>query len=119
VLDTTPYGAHTTASDALWVGLPLITVAGPTFASRVAASLLQAQGAGELVAADLDDYARRVRDLAADRPRLRALRGHLERARAESGLFDGARFARDLEALYQRMAQRHAAGLPPDHLWAD
>lgn len=118
-VDTTPCSAHTTASDALWVGLPLVTVCGETFASRVAASLLTTQGVPELVAPDLGTYANIVRTLAADRGRLAALRARLVRARRERPLFDGARFARDLEALYLRMAERSRAGLEPDHLWAD
>lgn len=117
-LDTAPYGAHTTASDALWVGLPLVTVLGSAFASRVAASLLCAQGVPELVAPDLDQYAAIVRALASDPARLALLRARLAGARHSSGLFDGRRFARDLESLYRRMAERQAAGLPPDHLLA-
>lgn len=117
-VDCTPYGAHTTGSDALWSGLPLVTVAGETFASRVAASLLHAVGLPELVATDLEGYAAIVRGLAADRSRLGALRARLADARRSSGLFDGRRFARDIETLFRRMATRHAAGLPPDHLWA-
>jgi len=117
-VDTTPCSAHTTASDALWAGLPLVTVCGDTFAARVAASLLTVQGVPELVAADLSQYADIVRALAADRARLVALRERLVRARREGPLFDGARFARDLEALYLRMAERARAGMAPEHLWA-
>ena len=117
-VDTTPCAAHTTASDALWVGLPLVTVCGQTFASRVAASLLHAQGLPELVAGDLTEYAGIVRALAADRGRLGALRERLAGARRVGPLFDGERFARDLEALYLRMAERSRAGLAPEHLWA-
>jgi len=118
-VDTTPCSAHTTASDALWVGLPLVTVCGETFASRVAASLLTTQGVPELIAPDLDGYADIVRALAADRGRLAALRERLVRARSERPLFDATRFARDLEALYRRMAERARAGLAPEHLWAE
>lgn len=117
-VDCTPYGAHTTGSDALWVGLPLVTLAGETFASRVAASQLHALGLPDLVATDLEGYAAIVRTLAGERSRLGALRARLAEARETSGLFDGRRFARDIEALFRRMATRHAAGLPPDHLWA-
>ncbi len=117
-VDTTPCAAHTTASDALWAGLPLVTVCGETFASRVAASLLTAQGVPELVAGDLDGYARIVRELAAEPARRAALRERIAHARSEGPLFQGARFARDLEALYLRMAERARAGLAPEHLWA-
>jgi len=117
-VDTTPCSAHTTASDALWAGLPLVTVCGDTFASRVAASLLAVQGVPELVAHDLGRYAEIVRALAAEPARRTQLRQRLAGVRREGPLFDGARFARDLEALYLRMAERARAGLAPDHLWA-
>ncbi|MCW5639988.1 MAG: tetratricopeptide repeat protein, partial [Rubrivivax sp.] len=90
-VDTTPCAAHTTASDALWAGLPLVTVCGETFASRVAASLLTAQGVPELVAGDLDGYARIVRELAAEPARRAALRERIAHARSEGPLFQGAR----------------------------
>ena len=80
-LDTLPCNAHTTASDALWAGLPLLTCAGKTFAGRVAASLLQAVGLPELVAASLEEYEALARSLAADPGRPRALREKLARQR--------------------------------------
>lgn len=113
VLDTLPCNAHTTASDALWAGVPLLTCAGDTFASRVAGSLLHAVGLPELVTHSLPDYARLAAELAADAPRLRALRDKLARQRLNAPLFDVAAYTRDLEALYRAMWQRHQAGLPP------
>ena len=117
-LDTWPCNAHTTASDALWAGVPIVTMLGETFASRVAASLLNAVGLPEMVCADVDSYEAMVRRLAIDPARLQALRGTLVQARQSSPLFDTPRFTRDIEALYLRIAQRHVQGLAPDHLEA-
>jgi predicted O-linked N-acetylglucosamine transferase (SPINDLY family) len=114
-LDTWPCNAHTTASEALWVGVPPVTLIGETFAQRVAASLLQASGLPDLVCADVAHYERTVLDLAADAERRAALRTRLVAQRA-APLFDGVRFARDIEALYERMWARTEAGLPPEHL---
>jgi len=115
-VDTTPYNAHTTASDALWAGVPVVTCAGTTFASRVAASLLRATGLPELVAADLAGYESLALALARDPARLAAVRERLAATRAVEPLFDTAHFARDLERLYTAMVARQRAGLPPDHL---
>jgi predicted O-linked N-acetylglucosamine transferase (SPINDLY family) len=114
-LDAWPCNAHTTASEALWVGVPPVTLIGPTFAQRVAASLLQASGLPELVCHDVARYERTVLDLADDPARRAALRARLV-AQRSAPLFDGVRFARDIEALYQRMWSRAVAGLPPEHL---
>jgi predicted O-linked N-acetylglucosamine transferase (SPINDLY family) len=116
-LDAWPCNAHTTASEALWAGVPPVTVVGETFAQRVAASLLQASGLGELVCRDVAHYEQTVLQLAAQPQRRDALRTQLM-AQRQHPLFDGARFARDIEALYQRMWARAVAGLPPDHLAA-
>jgi len=116
VLDTLPYNAHTTASDALWAGVPLVTCPGATFASRVGASLLGAVGLPELVADDVAAYESLALALARDPARLAALRAQLAANRATQPLFDTARFARDLEALYEAMIARQRSGLPPDHL---
>lgn len=115
-VDTFPCNGHTTVSDALWAGLPVVTRRGDTFASRVAASLLHAAGLDEWVADDDDGYVQRVLQLARDGARRAALREQLAQARAHAPLFDSARFARDLEALYRRMWARHEAGLAPEHL---
>lgn len=118
-IDTWPCNAHTTASDALWAGLPVVTFMGQTFASRVAASLLNACGLGELIAEDRNAYKQTVMRLARD-PALRAqLRQRLVAAREASSLFDSERFTRDFEALLQRMIQRHAQGLAPAELAAN
>jgi predicted O-linked N-acetylglucosamine transferase (SPINDLY family) len=114
-LDAWPCNAHTTASEALWVGVPPVTLIGETFAQRVAASLLHASGLPELVCRDVMHYERTVLELAADPARRTALRARLVAQRA-APLFDGVRFARDIEALYERMWARAVAGLPPEHL---
>jgi predicted O-linked N-acetylglucosamine transferase (SPINDLY family) len=112
-LDTHRYNAHTTACDALWAGLPVLTCPGTTFPGRVAASLLGAVGLPELVAPSLADYEQRALALAREPDRRADLRARLEAARATAPLFDIARFTHDLEAIYHAMWAGHAAGQPP------
>ena len=112
-VDTLPYTAHTTASDALWAGLPLLTVYGTTFPGRVAASLLHAAGLPELVTRDLDHYKATALSLARDPTRLGAARDRLEANRLSCALFDSDRFRRNLEAAYVTMYQRHQHGELP------
>jgi predicted O-linked N-acetylglucosamine transferase (SPINDLY family) len=112
-LDTFPYNAHTTASDALWAGLPVLTLAGQTFASRVAGSLLRTLGLPELIATTLDEYEEAALRLANDPERLGNLRARLEANRETSGLFDGGQFARNLEKAYAAMWEIHASGAQP------
>ena len=112
-LDTWPCNAHTTASEALWAGVPVLTVPGETFASRVAASLASACGLQELVCADAPAYVARAVALANDRPALGLLRQRLAAGRLAHPLFDSARHARDFENLLMRMHERHLQGLPP------
>lgn len=115
-IDTWPCNAHTTASDALWAGVPVVTYMGQTFASRVAGSLLNAVGLQELITDNLADYHRTVRELAADPDRRTRLRQVLAQAREQAPLFDSPRYVRALDDLLTRMVQRHQAGLPPEHL---
>ncbi len=115
-LDTAPYNAHTTASEALWMGLPIVTCPGDTFASRVAASLVRAAGLPELVVNSWEDYERLAVRLAQSPEKLAALKERLTRDRATCPLFDTRRFTRNLEAAYTAMYERLQAGLPPDHL---
>jgi len=112
-LDTLPYNAHTTASDALWMGLPLVTCTGNTFAARVAASLLFAMGLPELVTSSLSEYGELARDLAHDPERLARIKAKLAQNRDASPLFDVARFTRHLESAYATMWERHSRGEPP------
>ncbi|MFM2068368.1 MAG: hypothetical protein RLZZ584_3277, partial [Pseudomonadota bacterium] len=117
-LDTFPCGGHTTASDALWAGVPVLALQGQGFASRVAASLLTTLGVPELVCHDLDSYMERAIALAGDTAALAALRQRVADARHSSPLFDGRRFARDLQALIERMVERELRGLAPAPLAA-
>jgi predicted O-linked N-acetylglucosamine transferase (SPINDLY family) len=112
-LDTFPYNAHTTASDALWCGLPVVTRPGETFASRVASSLVTAIGAPELIAPDLEGYERLALKLASDGKALGAIRKKLAANRLTTPLFDTDLFARHLESAYRIVWQRHLDGLPP------
>ena len=109
-LDTMPYNAHTTGSDALWAGVPLLTCLGPTFASRVAASLVRAVGLDELVTHSLEDYEVTALQLARDPAYLRALRDRLARNRTTYPLFDTGRFTRHIEAAYTTMWLRYQKG---------
>jgi predicted O-linked N-acetylglucosamine transferase (SPINDLY family) len=112
-LDTAPYGAHTTASDALWAGCPVLTCPGETFASRVAASLVHHLGLDELMAADDDAYVAIAARLGNDPAARAALRARVADARERAGLFDMRGFARDFAGLLRRMAERDRAGLAP------
>ena len=111
-LDTLPYNAHTTGSDALWAGLPVLTCQGDAFAGRVGASLLQAAGLPELVAGSLGEYEALATALALDPQRLQQLRLRLERNRDTCPLFDTTRFSRHLESAYQVMWDRFERGMP-------
>ena len=115
-LDAWPCNAHTTAGEALWVGVPVVTIEGATFAQRVASSLLHTSGLPELVCGDVDAYRSIVLALAGDPARRADLRARLESERRSNPLFDGARFARDIEHLYRRMWQGCIAGQRPQHL---
>jgi protein O-GlcNAc transferase len=115
-LDTFHFNAHTTASDALWGGLPVLTLAGATFASRVGASLLYAVGLPELVTRSVDEYEALALSLAASPQRLAELRGRLLANRKTMPLFDSPLFARRIEAAYEAMWDRHQRGLAPDHI---
>jgi predicted O-linked N-acetylglucosamine transferase (SPINDLY family) len=112
-LDTFPYNAHTTASDALWVGCPVLTMAGETFASRVAASLLSALDLPELITRSLADYQDAALRLARNAGLLVALRERLEASRKESQLFNADWFARNLEKAYSTMWEIYASGEAP------
>lgn len=117
-LDTTPYNSHTTGSDALWAGVPLLTTPGQTFASRVGASLVTAAGLPELVALDFVAYEARAVELASDFDQILAFKKRLADTHLSCALFDTPRFARDIETLYEAMLQRHRAGLAPEHLFS-
>jgi predicted O-linked N-acetylglucosamine transferase (SPINDLY family) len=112
-LDTLPYNAHTTASDALWAGLPVLTLAGESFAGRVAASLLNAVGLPELITASAAQFEALAVALASDPPRLADIRRRLAAHRLSTPLFDTPRYARHLETAYAMIHARHQADLAP------
>lgn len=116
-LDTHPCNAHTTASDALWAGLPLITLAGESFASRVAASLLYSINMPELVTTSLVEYELLAIDLAKNSDKLRGIRKKLDLNRAVTPLFDTPLYAKNIEAAYQQIMDRCRSGLSSDHLY--
>lgn len=115
-LDTLHYNAHGTASDALWAGVPVLTCRGAGFAGRVGASLLKAVGLPELITQSIAEYEALALALAADRPRLAALRARLAANRRTQPLFDTARTTRHIEAAYRAMWARHEAGLGPENI---
>jgi protein O-GlcNAc transferase len=115
-LDTLPYNAHTSASDALWAGLPVLTCLGETFAGRVAASLLNAIGLPELVTTTPEAYEQMAIDLATHPEKLAIIKRKLAGNRLTAPLFDTKRFTKHIEAAYTAMYDRHHAGLVPDHI---
>ncbi len=112
-LDTLPCNAHTTASDALWTGLPVLTCTGDTFAGRVAGSLLMAIDMPELVTTSLEEYEETALALARDPQRLIALRQKLAKNRDKSALFDPLKLTGNIEAAYARMWQTWLSGQKP------
>lgn len=118
MLDTAPFNAHTTASDALWAGVPLITCPGETFPSRVAGSILHAIGLGDLVVDSLEGYFELAFSLATDPDHLPGVKARLAASRLASPLFDVAAYTLDLESLYQAMVTRQRADLSPSTIGA-
>ncbi|MES2741355.1 MAG: glycosyltransferase [Pseudomonadota bacterium] len=113
-LDTLPFNAGTTASDALWAGLPLLTCAGRSFAGRMAGSLLRAAGLPELITYSAQQYEDKAVQLAHAPALLTTLRQRLAERRLTCPLFDSPRFVRDLEALYRRVARGELVAADPD-----
>jgi len=116
-LDTTPYNAGVTASDALWVGLPLLTLAGESFASRMAASLLNAIGLPELITTSQSAYEALAVDLATNPQKLAVIREKLTNNRLITPLFDAPLFTKNIENAYVQMYERYLADLQADHLY--
>jgi protein O-GlcNAc transferase len=112
-LDTLPYNAHTTASDALSEGLPVVTCAGASFPARVAGSLLKAAGLPELITDSLESYEALALGLARDRHRLAQVKAKLIRNRECFPLFDATRYRRHIESAYYSMWQRHERAEQP------
>ncbi len=115
-VDTYPCNAHTTASDALWAGVPVLTRLGQAFASRVAASLLRSAGLPELVTQSCDEYREKLLGLVRAPTTLARYKERLAATRNELPLFDSVRYTRDLERAFRAIWDRHRRGLPPDHI---
>jgi len=113
MLDTLPYNAHATASDALWAGVPIISCVGRAFAGRVASSLLHAAGLPELVTATLADYESLALKLARDSAARAGLREVLVKNRARAPFFDSLRHARLMEAAFRQMWRNTQGGATP------
>ena len=118
-IDTLPYNAHTTASDALWAGLPVLTCTGESFASRVAASLLNAIELPELITTTQKQYEARAIELATNPEKLKAIKYKLERNRLTTALFDTPRFTKHIEAAYKQMYERYQDGLPLNNIYIE
>jgi predicted O-linked N-acetylglucosamine transferase (SPINDLY family) len=114
-LDTFPVNGHTTTSEQLWSGLPVLTVKGTNFASRVSESLLNAIGTPELVAEDEEDYVNQAVFYAQNPDRLKEVRERVATNRFVTPLFDAERFCRHLESAYEMMVERAKRGAEPDH----
>ena len=116
-LDTLPYNAHTTASDALWAGLPVLTLQGHSFAARVASSLLSAIGLTDLITDSAEAYIQKAVYLALNPKELDAIKQTLTRNIASSSLFNTAQFALQIESAYKTMMTRFLKGEPVDHIF--
>jgi predicted O-linked N-acetylglucosamine transferase (SPINDLY family) len=116
-LDTFPYNAGTTASDALWAGLPVLTMTGNSFASRIAASLLSAIGLPELITTSQAEYESMAIELAQNPQKLAFIKQKLANNRLTTPLFDTPLFTKNLEAAYIKMHERYRTGLKPDHIY--
>jgi protein O-GlcNAc transferase len=118
-IDTVPCNAHTTASDALWAGLPVLTCVGEAFASRVAASLLDAVHLPELVTSTLAQYEEVAIELASNSRRLAEISRKLATERVTGSLFDTRLFTTHIETAYMRIFERYQADLPPEHIYVE
>jgi predicted O-linked N-acetylglucosamine transferase (SPINDLY family) len=117
-LDTLPYNAHATASDALWAGAPLLTCVGKTLPGRVAAGILKALDVSELITESLKEYEDRAVELATHPEKLSAIKAKIRNNRYTTPLFNTAQYTKHLEGLYKDMFRRLQEGLPPDHIEA-
>jgi len=116
-LDTHPYNAGTTASDALRMGLPLLTCIGNSFASRHAASIITALNLPELITTTVEEYESLAIELATNPEKLKLIRDKLVGNLSAAPLYDTSLFARNLESAYSMMYDRYQRGLDPDHIY--
>jgi len=115
-LDTLPYNAHTTASDALWAGLPVLTLKGRSFAARVASSLLSALGLGDLITESRESYVDKAVNLAKNPTELMKIKARLAINKTTADLFNTQQFTNQLESAYKSMMARYVKGEKPDHM---
>ena len=118
-LDTHPYNAGTTASDALRMGLPLVTLKGKSYQARMGASILNSVNLPELITNSLKDYEALAIELATNPDKYRAIKDKLTRNLMTAPLFDTPLFTKNLESAYTQMYERHHQGLEPDHIYVD
>ena len=118
-LDTLPYNAHTTTSDALWAGTPVLTLIGNTFAGRVAGSLLKAISMDELISESIKEYETKAIDLANHPEKLKTIKQRLQANRSTAPLFNTPLFTRHLESAYTTMYARYQDDVAPEHLWVE
>ena len=118
-IDTLPYNAHTTASDALWAGLPVLTCMGESFASRVAASLLKAIELPELITKTQEQYEATAIELATNSEKFKDIKNKLECNRLTTALFDTPRFTKHIEAAYKQMYERYQTNLQPNNIYIE
>jgi len=118
-IDSLPYNAHTTTSDALRMGLPVLTCIGSSFASRVAASLLNAINLPELITTTQEQYESLAIELATNPEKLKIIKDKLVNNLSTAPLYDTALFTRHLESAYLTMYDRHHQGLEPDHIYVE
>jgi predicted O-linked N-acetylglucosamine transferase (SPINDLY family) len=118
-IDTLPYNAHTTASDALRMGLPVLTCIGSSFASRVAASLLNAVNLPELITTTQEQYESLAIELATKPDKLKIIKDKLAKNLPTAPLYDTPLFTRHLESAYLTMYDRYQQGLEPDHIYVE
>jgi len=116
MLDTRIYNGHTTTSDALWAGIPVVSLMGDHFASRVSASILKALGLPELIARSQKGYEKLAVQLAMDSAALKSLRKKIACNKSNHPLFDTRRYVRNLESAFVQMCRIRANGLKPEHI---
>jgi predicted O-linked N-acetylglucosamine transferase (SPINDLY family) len=118
-IDTSPCNAHTTASDALWAGLPVLTLKGNSFAGRVAASLLTALDVTELIAEDIQDYEQLAIEIALNPEKLKFIKSKIEFNKKTAPLFNTEMYTRHIESAYLKMYQLHIDGKTPEHIYVE
>ena len=118
-LDTRPYNAHTTSSDALRMGIPVLTCIGQSFPSRVAASILNSVNLPELITDTQEEYESLAIELATNPIKFKIIKDKLNNNLSTAPLFDTPQFTRNLESAYKTMYEKHHSGMKPEHIYVD